>query len=78
MLENTPVFAEKICQYLDLEDDADDVLTVCNMAINLIESINQKYCDEVIRAISRRIEGCAKTVGVYRNRMVEHQSILLG
>lgn len=62
MLENTPVFAEKICQYLDLEDDADDVLTVCNMAINLIESINQKYCDEVIRAISRRIEGCAKTV----------------
>lgn len=62
MLENTPVFAEKICQYLDLEDDADDVLTVCNMAINLIESINQQYCDEVIRAISRRIEGCAKTV----------------
>lgn len=62
MLENTPVFAEKICQYLDLEDDVDDVLTVCNMAINLIKCIDKQYCDDVIRAISRRIESCVKTV----------------
>lgn len=68
-LEKTPIIVEKLSDYIRLEDNLDEVMVACFVAINLINEVEEKYKKELILQISARLEVCtlyATVTGIER------------
>ncbi len=62
MLDETPVLAEKLSQFLMLSDDMDEVMMICNMSVNVIDIVKEPYRKELISEISNRLGNCIEYV----------------
>ena len=71
-LRLTPIMAEKLTEYLRMEDDVEQLMIICVMSINVIDDVALDYREELIRQIASRITTCV----MYASKTwIEHLNI---
>lgn len=61
-LNRLPILAEKLCQFLTLSDDDDEIMIICNVSVNIFDVVEEEYKGEIISAIQNRLGNCIEYI----------------